>query len=99
MLSTNLRKKDYLLFFQVAKWSGDYFNEGLYDIHIKLKGVPLLEWEVHHGTERFKEYVPHAYINKRIKHMLNFNKTHIFKEEIIFFCYLDFDLCIFYFYV
>ena len=57
-------KRLFAFFFQVAKWSGDYFNEGLYDIHIKLKGVPLLEWEVHHGTERFKEYVPHAYINK-----------------------------------
>ena len=57
-------KISFALFLQVAKWSGDYFNEGLYDIHIKLKGVPLLEWEVHHGTERFKEYVPHAYISK-----------------------------------
>ena len=33
-----------LLSYQVAKWSGDLFNEGLYDIHIKLKRVPLLEW-------------------------------------------------------
>ncbi|KAG8253736.1 H(+)/Cl(-) exchange transporter 7 [Homalodisca vitripennis] len=28
-----------------AKWVGDFFNEGLYDIHIQLAGVPLLAWE------------------------------------------------------
>ncbi|XP_039293986.1 H(+)/Cl(-) exchange transporter 7 [Nilaparvata lugens] len=28
-----------------AKWVGDFFNEGLYDIHIQLSGVPLLAWE------------------------------------------------------
>lgn len=32
-------------FFQVAKWTGDLFNKGIYDIHIHLRGVPLLEWE------------------------------------------------------
>lgn len=31
--------------YQVAKWTGDFFNKGIYDIHIQLKGVPLLEWE------------------------------------------------------
>lgn len=31
--------------FQVAKWTGDFFNKGIYDIHIGLRGVPLLEWE------------------------------------------------------
>ncbi|XP_054261984.1 H(+)/Cl(-) exchange transporter 7-like [Macrosteles quadrilineatus] len=29
----------------MAKWVGDYFNEGIYDIHIQLSGVPLLAWE------------------------------------------------------
>lgn len=30
---------------QVAKWTGDIFNQGIYDLHIQLRGVPLLEWE------------------------------------------------------
>ncbi|XP_064608888.1 H(+)/Cl(-) exchange transporter 7-like [Liolophura sinensis] len=29
----------------VAKWVGDFFNEGIYDMHIHLQGVPMLEWE------------------------------------------------------
>ncbi|XP_045520269.1 H(+)/Cl(-) exchange transporter 7 isoform X2 [Pieris brassicae] len=29
----------------VAKWIGDFFNEGIYDILIQLAGVPLLPWE------------------------------------------------------
>lgn len=28
-----------------AKWTGDYFNEGIYDILIQLWGIPLLPWE------------------------------------------------------
>uniref|UniRef100_T1J037 Chloride channel protein n=1 Tax=Strigamia maritima TaxID=126957 RepID=T1J037_STRMM len=28
-----------------AKWVGDYFNEGIYDMHIHLANVPLLAWE------------------------------------------------------
>lgn len=35
---------------QVAKWSGDIFNHGIYDIHVFLKGVPLLEWDPPHGA-------------------------------------------------
>nr|XP_060615153.1 H(+)/Cl(-) exchange transporter 6 [Anolis sagrei ordinatus] len=29
----------------VAKWTGDFFNKGIYDVYINLRGVPLLEWE------------------------------------------------------
>lgn len=28
-----------------AKWTGDFFNEGIYDTLIQLSGVPLLLWE------------------------------------------------------
>jgi len=28
-----------------AKWVGDYFNEGIYDMHIHLANVPILAWE------------------------------------------------------
>eukprot|EP00117_Sycon_ciliatum_P025792 scpid24505/ scgid3987/ H(+)/Cl(-) exchange transporter 7; Chloride channel protein 7 len=34
-----------MLTVMMAKWIGDLFNEGLYDIHIELQGVPLLPWE------------------------------------------------------
>ncbi|XP_026751549.2 H(+)/Cl(-) exchange transporter 7 [Galleria mellonella] len=29
----------------VAKWVGDFFSEGIYDIHIQLAAIPLLPWE------------------------------------------------------
>ncbi|BFZ17897.1 hypothetical protein BsWGS_20936 [Bradybaena similaris] len=29
----------------VAKWVGDQFTEGIYDLHIHLQGVPILGWE------------------------------------------------------
>ncbi|KAL4221579.1 Chloride transport protein 6 [Mactra antiquata] len=41
-----------MLTLMVAKWSGDFFNEGLYDIHIHLKGVPLLEWDTPEGMHK-----------------------------------------------
>ncbi|XP_022245786.1 H(+)/Cl(-) exchange transporter 7-like [Limulus polyphemus] len=34
-----------MIVLMVAKWVGDYFNEGLYDIHVQLSSVPLLAWE------------------------------------------------------
>ena len=41
------------IFFQVAKWVGDLFNEGLYDIHIEVKKIPLLGWESPGHMERW----------------------------------------------
>ncbi|XP_076030012.1 chloride channel protein 7 isoform X4 [Oratosquilla oratoria] len=34
-----------MIVLMVAKWVGDYFNEGLYDIHIQMSGVPIMAWE------------------------------------------------------
>ncbi|XP_022069279.1 H(+)/Cl(-) exchange transporter 7 isoform X1 [Acanthochromis polyacanthus] len=34
-----------MLVLMTAKIVGDYFEEGLYDIHIKLQSVPFLHWE------------------------------------------------------
>lgn len=34
-----------MLVLMIAKIVGDYFEEGLYDIHIKLQSVPFLHWE------------------------------------------------------
>ncbi|XP_064610482.1 LOW QUALITY PROTEIN: H(+)/Cl(-) exchange transporter 6-like [Liolophura sinensis] len=43
-----------MIVLMVAKWCGDLFNEGLYDIHIKLRAVPFLEWDAPPGMERLK---------------------------------------------
>ncbi|KAH0947333.1 hypothetical protein HN011_003798 [Eciton burchellii] len=29
----------------MAKWVGDFFNEGIYEIHTQMAGIPLLPWE------------------------------------------------------
>jgi len=28
----------------IAKWMGDFFNPGIYDLHIEIMGIPLLPW-------------------------------------------------------
>uniref|UniRef100_A0AAG5D796 Chloride channel protein n=1 Tax=Anopheles atroparvus TaxID=41427 RepID=A0AAG5D796_ANOAO len=35
-----------MLTLMCAKWSGDYFNEGIYDTQIRASGVPMLPWHV-----------------------------------------------------
>jgi len=29
----------------IAKWMGDFFNPGIYDLHIEIQGIPLLPWD------------------------------------------------------
>jgi chloride channel 6 len=41
-----------MLTLMVAKWVGDIFNHGLYDIHVELKKTPLLGWESPHRMEK-----------------------------------------------
>lgn len=42
-----------LITLMVAKWVGDLFNEGLYDIHIEVKEIPLLGWDSPEKVDRF----------------------------------------------
>uniref|UniRef100_A0A2M4A177 Chloride channel protein n=1 Tax=Anopheles triannulatus TaxID=58253 RepID=A0A2M4A177_9DIPT len=35
-----------ILTLMAAKWSGDYFNEGIYDSQIRMSRVPMLPWHV-----------------------------------------------------
>jgi chloride channel 6 len=44
-----------LVTLMVAKWVGDLFNEGLYDIHIEVKEIPLLGWDSPEKMNRFVE--------------------------------------------
>lgn len=37
-----------------AKWMGDYFNEGIYDIQIKVSNIPMLPWHIGHDLHKLK---------------------------------------------
>lgn len=39
-----------------SKWIGDWFNPGIYDIHIELKEIPLLEWEPDPILRKYKAH-------------------------------------------
>lgn len=48
-----------LVTLMTAKWVGDLFNEGLYDIHIEVREIPLLGWD---SPEKMDRYVIDASI-------------------------------------
>ena len=41
-----------LVTLMVAKWVGDLFNEGLYDIHSELREIPYLGWDSPDAMDR-----------------------------------------------
>ncbi|XP_077998809.1 H(+)/Cl(-) exchange transporter 6-like [Glandiceps talaboti] len=65
----------------VAKWTGDLFNEGIYDIHIEVKGVPLLGWEAPQGMESLRAHevmdpnLVYVYPHTRVQSIVSILRT------------------------
>ncbi|CAH1773141.1 unnamed protein product [Owenia fusiformis] len=70
-----------MIVLMVAKWSGDLFNEGLYDIHIELKDVPLLGWDAPINTLKMKAHdimetsITYMFPHTRILSLVSILKT------------------------
>ena len=47
-----------LVTLMTAKWIGDLFNEGLYDIHIEVREIPLLGWDSPEKMDRYNSMRP-----------------------------------------
>ncbi|XP_038061582.1 chloride transport protein 6-like [Patiria miniata] len=65
----------------VAKWSGDLFNKGLYDIHVELKGLPLLGWEPPRKMDRLRAHqimetrLTYIYPHTRVRSLISILRT------------------------
>ncbi|XP_030041964.1 H(+)/Cl(-) exchange transporter 6 isoform X1 [Microcaecilia unicolor] len=65
----------------VAKWTGDFFNKGIYDIHIGLRGVPLLEWETRPEMDKLRASdimepnLTYVYPHTRIQSLVSILRT------------------------
>ncbi|KAG5838702.1 hypothetical protein ANANG_G00226390 [Anguilla anguilla] len=68
----------------VAKWTGDFFNMGIYDIHILLKGVPLLEWETEVEMDKLtasdimEPNLTYVYPHTRIQSLVSILRTTVY---------------------
>ncbi|XP_028849119.1 chloride transport protein 6 isoform X2 [Denticeps clupeoides] len=68
----------------VAKWTGDLFNKGIYDIHIMLKGVPLLEWETEVEMDKLtasdimEPNLTYVYPHTRIQSLVSILRTTVY---------------------
>uniref|UniRef100_A0AAY5KF55 Chloride channel protein n=1 Tax=Esox lucius TaxID=8010 RepID=A0AAY5KF55_ESOLU len=68
----------------VAKWIGDFFNKGIYDIHIHLRGVPMLEWETEVEMDKLtasdimEPNLTYVYPHTRIQSLVSILRTTIY---------------------
>uniref|UniRef100_A0A8C5E1P8 Chloride channel protein n=1 Tax=Gouania willdenowi TaxID=441366 RepID=A0A8C5E1P8_GOUWI len=68
----------------VAKWTGDFFNHGIYDLHIQLKGVPLLEWETEIEMDKLtasdimEPNLTYVYPHTRVQSLVSILRTTIY---------------------
>ncbi|XP_030640364.1 chloride transport protein 6 [Chanos chanos] len=68
----------------VAKWTGDFFNKGIYDIHIHLRGVPLLEWETDMEMDKLtasdimEPNLTYLYPHTRIQSLVSILRTTVY---------------------
>uniref|UniRef100_UPI00398F5849 H(+)/Cl(-) exchange transporter 6 isoform X2 n=1 Tax=Pristiophorus japonicus TaxID=55135 RepID=UPI00398F5849 len=65
----------------VAKWTGDFFNKGIYDLHVELRGVPLLEWETEAEMDKLtasdimEPNLTYVYPHTRIQSLVSILRT------------------------
>lgn len=68
----------------VAKWTGDFFNKGIYDIHIQLRGVPLLEWETEVEMDKLtasdimEPNLTYVYPHTRVQSLVSILRTTVY---------------------
>lgn len=68
----------------VAKWTGDFFNKGIYDIHIQLRGVPVLEWETEVEMDKLtasdimEPNLTYVYPHTRVQSLVSILRTTVY---------------------